>query len=65
MTEAKAKQLKRGSRVCWDNDPRAGGTVIEIGCNACKAKWDDPSTGEVSLLYFSEMANIGSLPSKK
>jgi hypothetical protein len=33
--------------------------VIEVGFNACKVKWDDPSNGDVSLLHFTEMANIG------
>jgi hypothetical protein len=36
--------------------------VIEVGYNACKVKWDDPNNGEISLLHFTEMANIGFLP---
>lgn len=38
---------------------RALASCIETGFNACKVKWDDPSNGDVSLLHFTEMANIG------
>lgn len=59
MKEVAARGLLVGSRVSWDNNPNDTGTVIETGFNACKVKWDDPSNGEVSLLHFTEMANIG------
>lgn len=59
MKEATARHLTVGSRVTWDNNQGDAGTVIETGFNACKVKWDDPSNGEVSLLHFTEMANIG------
>lgn len=65
MKEATARQLTVGSRVCWDNNPKDGGAVIETGFNACKVKWDDPSNGDVSLLHFTEMANIGLLPANR
>ena len=59
MKEATARHLSVGSRVTWDNNPKDAGTVIETGFNACKVKWDDPSNGDISLLYFKTMANIG------
>jgi hypothetical protein len=62
MKERIAKTLTVGSRLCWDHNAKDGGTVIEVGYNACKVKWDDPRNGEISLLYFTEMANIGFLP---
>lgn len=65
MKEASARRLEVGSRVCWGNNPKDGGTVIETGFNAVKVKWDDPSQGEVGVLYFAEMANIGSLPANR
>lgn len=65
MKEATAKRLEVGSRVSWDHNPKDAGTVIEKGYNACKVKWDDPSNGEVSLLYFTEMANVGCLPANR
>jgi hypothetical protein len=39
--------------------------VIETGFNAVKVKWDDPSQSEVGVLYFTEMANIGTLPANR
>jgi hypothetical protein len=60
MKEATARRLVVGSRVTWDKNPKDVGTVIEVGFNACKVRWDDPRNGEVSLLYFTAMANIGS-----
>lgn len=65
MTETAAKKLKVGSRVYWDTNKDDRGTVIETGFNACKVEWDDPSNGDVSLLYFTEMANVGRLPEKQ
>lgn len=65
MKEVTARRLEVGSRVTWDNNPNDGGTVIETGFNAVKVKWDDPSQGEVGVLYFTEMANIGSLPANR
>lgn len=59
MKEAVARRLKVNDRVTWDNNPKDCGTVIETGFNAVKVKWDDPSQGEVGVLYFTEMANIG------
>jgi hypothetical protein len=66
MKETTARSmLEVGSRVTWDHNPADAGTVIEKGYNACKVRWDDPSNGEVSLLHFTEMANIGSLPANR
>lgn len=65
MKEATARQLDVGSRVTWDKNPKDAGTVIEKGYNAVKVKWDDPSNGDVSLLHFTEMANIGLLPANR
>lgn len=62
MKEATAKMLHVGDRVCWDHNKADGGTVTEKGFNRVKVKWDDPSNGDVSSLYFTEMANIGLLP---
>ncbi len=62
MKEATARRLKVDSRVTWDNNPNDCGTVIEVGFNAVKVKWDDPSNGEIGVLYFTEMANIGLAP---
>lgn len=62
MKERLAKDLVIGARVCWDHNPKDGGTVIEKGFNRLKVKWDDPSSGEISSLYYTEMANIGLLP---
>jgi hypothetical protein len=62
MKEFTARHLTVGSRVTWDNNLKDKGTVIETGYNACKVKWDDPSNGDVSLLHFTEMANIGLVP---
>lgn len=62
MKEVTARHLSVGSRVTWDNNPKDAGTVIEKGFNACKVKWDDPSNGDISLLHFTEMANIGLAP---
>lgn len=62
MKERTAKDLVVGARVSWDHNPKDGGTVIEIGFNALKVKWDDPSNGEISKLFFTEMGNIGLLP---
>lgn len=59
MKEAVARRLKVNDRVTWDNNPNDLGTVIEVGYNAVKVKWDDPSQGEVGVLWFTEMANIG------
>ncbi len=65
MKEATARRLEIGSRVSWDNNPKDGGTVIETGFNACKVRWDNPSNGEISLLHFTEMANVGLLPANR
>lgn len=59
MKETLARNLSVGSRVTWNKNPNDEGTVIEVGFNALKVKWDDPSQGEVGVLYFTEMANIG------
>jgi hypothetical protein len=61
MKEGTAKKLTVGSRVCWDHNQDDGGTVTEVGYNACKVQWDKVDEG-VSLLHFTEMANIGLLP---
>lgn len=66
MKEATARSvLTIDSRVCWDNDKSKGGTVIEHTYNRCKVRWDDPSEGEYSILYFTEMGNIGLLPANR
>lgn len=59
MKEVTARHLTEGSRVTWDNNPADCGTVIETSYNRCKVRWDDPANGEISVLYFTEMANIG------
>ena len=59
MNEASARDLQIKSRVLWDNDPSQAGTVVEKTYNRCKVKWDDPKDGEYSILWFSEMGNIG------
>jgi hypothetical protein len=65
MKEATARCLDLGSRVTWDKNPKDAGTVIEKGFNAVKVKWNDPSNGEIGVLYFTEMANIGLLPANR
>ena len=65
MKERTARGLDIGSRVSWDHNKNDAGTVIEKGFNAVKVKWDDPTNGEISLLYFTEMANIGLLPASR
>jgi len=59
MTESEAKKLRVGDRVTWDHNAKDCGTVFEVGYNAVKVQWDDPSQGEGSVLWHSEMANIG------
>lgn len=62
MKERTAKDLVLGARVSWDHDKTKGGTVIEKSPNRLAVKWDDPSEGEISYLFYTEMANIGLLP---
>jgi hypothetical protein len=62
MKERTARSLTEGSRVTWDKDPNKCGTVIEKGPQRIAVKWDDPSEGEVSYLFYTEMANIGLAP---
>jgi hypothetical protein len=57
--------LNLGSRVSWDHDKTKGGTVIEKGPQRVAVKWDDPSEGEISYLFYTEMANIGILPANR
>lgn len=66
MKERTARSiLELGSRVSWDHDKTKGGTVIEKGPQRVAVKWDDPSEGEVSYLFYTEMANIGLLPANR
>jgi len=62
MKEITARSLREGSRVTWDKDPNKAGTVIETGPQRVAVKWDDPSEGEISYLFYTEMANIGLAP---
>lgn len=62
MKERTARDLVRGARVTWDHDANKVGTVIEKGPQRLAVKWDDPSEGEISYLFYTEMANIGLAP---
>lgn len=62
MKERSARDLVMGARVTWDHDDNKAGTVIEKGPQRLAVKWDDPSEGETSYLFYTEMANIGLAP---
>lgn len=62
MKERTARDLVMRARVTWDHDPNKVGTVIEKGPQRIAVKWDDPSDGEISYLFYTEMANIGLAP---
>jgi hypothetical protein len=41
MTPEQSKQLKVGTRVCFNGDPTDTGKVISIGAQYVTIKWDD------------------------
>lgn len=62
MKERTARDFVMGARVTWDHDLNKSGTVIEKGPQRLAVRWDDPSEGETSYLFYTEMANIGLAP---
>lgn len=57
MNLREAKRLKIGDRVqIWAESPDAcTGSVIELGYNAAKFKWDD---GQVGIIHLRDMENV-------
>ena len=41
MTPQESKALKRGERVCWEDDPTDQGSIIDRDWSGVKIKWDN------------------------
>jgi hypothetical protein len=55
MTPAQSKQLKVGTRVCFDGDPADSGKVISIEAKYVTINWDD---GHQSFTGHNEMKRV-------
>lgn len=61
MNTTATRKLKEGSRVMWENDPKDLGTVIEVGYNCFKVKWDN---GQVGIIDRGDAARISMGPKR-
>ena len=55
MTPEQSKQLKVGTRVCFDGDPADSGKVTSIEARYVTIKWDD---GHKSLTSHIDMRRV-------
>ena len=62
MTPEQSKQLKVGTRVCFNGNPADGGKVITIQARYVTIKWDD---GHRSFTGHKEMKRVELLAAKK
>ncbi len=62
MTPEQSKQLKVGTRVCFNGDPADTGKVISIGAQYVTIKWDD---GHQSFTGHNAMERIEFIESPK
>jgi hypothetical protein len=56
MTPEQSKELKVGTRVCFNGDPVDSGYVTSIEATYVTIKWDD---GHKSFTGHNEMRRIG------
>ena len=62
MTPEQSRQLKVGTRVCFNGDPADTRKVISIGAQYVTIKWDD---GHQSFTGHNEMERIEFIESPK
>jgi hypothetical protein len=55
MTPKQSKQLKVGTRVCFNGDPADGGKVTSVEARYVTIKWDD---GHQSFTGHNEMKRV-------
>jgi hypothetical protein len=62
MTPAQSKQLKIGTRVCFNGDETDRGKVTAIQARYVTIKWDD---GHESFTGHTHMERVGLLAAKR
>jgi hypothetical protein len=62
VTPERSKQLKVGTRVCFNGNPADGGKVTAINIRYVTIKWDD---GHQSFTGHNEMNRVELLAAKK
>lgn len=55
MTAAESKDLKKGTRVCWQSEAGDCGTITETRWDAVTITWDN---GHVATVQHGDMRKI-------
>ena len=55
MTAAESKDLKKGTRVCWQGNVADRGTITQTSWDAVTITWDN---GHVAIVHHGDMREI-------
>jgi hypothetical protein len=55
MTAAESRDLKKGTRVCWQANAADCGKITEMSWNAVTIAWDN---GQVASIHHGDMRDV-------
>ena len=60
MTLEESRNLNIGDRVCWQNDTKDRGEIVERDWSGVRIKWE---SGKTTYYHHNDMRPVVSLPS--
>jgi hypothetical protein len=59
MTPEQSRKLNIGDRVCWQDEAKDHGEIVERDWSGVKIKWD---TGKATYYHHNDMGSVRLMP---